>query len=97
MESNQENTKDCLICLSSADTARALGLLEEYCTKLRKPEEQQLKTAIQRVLGIFQSNLFEALLGKSVKHDLNIKQLKFLGRLQKNQRFSISSFFCDLA
>ncbi|KAM9348317.1 disks large homolog 2 isoform 3-T3 [Symphorus nematophorus] len=44
------------------DTARALGLLEEYCTKLRKPEEQQLKTAIQRVMGIFQSNLFEALL-----------------------------------
>ncbi|XP_070838399.1 disks large homolog 2 isoform X16 [Chaetodon trifascialis] len=44
------------------DTARALGLLEEYCTKLRRPEEQQLKTAIQRVMGIFQSNLFEALL-----------------------------------
>ncbi|XP_071317242.1 disks large homolog 2 isoform X7 [Trachinotus anak] len=44
------------------DTARALGLLEEYCTKLRKPEEQQLKTAIQRVMGIFKSNLFEALL-----------------------------------
>nr|XP_046265743.1 disks large homolog 2 isoform X11 [Scatophagus argus] len=44
------------------DTARALGLLEEYCAKLRKPEEQQLKTAIQRVMGIFQSNLFEALL-----------------------------------
>ncbi|XP_074466421.1 disks large homolog 2 isoform X17 [Sebastes fasciatus] len=44
------------------DTARALGLLEEYCTKLRKPEEQQLKTAIMRVMGIFKSNLFEALL-----------------------------------
>ncbi|XP_051257464.1 disks large homolog 2 isoform X40 [Dicentrarchus labrax] len=44
------------------DTARALGLLEEYCTKLRKPEELQLKTAIQRVMGIFKSNLFEALL-----------------------------------
>ncbi|XP_044078323.1 disks large homolog 2 isoform X23 [Siniperca chuatsi] len=44
------------------DTARALGLLEEYCTKLRKPEEQQLKTAIQRVMGIFKSNLFKALL-----------------------------------
>uniref|UniRef100_A0A8D2ZRN8 Disks large-like 2 n=1 Tax=Scophthalmus maximus TaxID=52904 RepID=A0A8D2ZRN8_SCOMX len=43
-------------------TARALGLLDEYCTKLRKPEEQQLKTAIQRVMGIFKSNLFEALL-----------------------------------
>ncbi|XP_038564514.1 disks large homolog 2 isoform X5 [Micropterus salmoides] len=44
------------------DTARALGLLEEYCTKLKKPEEQQLKTAIQRVMGIFKSNLFKALL-----------------------------------
>ncbi|XP_029925088.1 disks large homolog 2 isoform X2 [Myripristis murdjan] len=44
------------------DTARALGLLEEYCLKLRKPEEQQLKTAIQRVMVIFKSNLFEALL-----------------------------------
>ncbi|XP_068457164.1 disks large homolog 2 isoform X1 [Clinocottus analis] len=44
------------------DTARALGLLEEFCTKLRTPEEQQLKTAILRVMGIFKSNLFEALL-----------------------------------
>uniref|UniRef100_A0A3Q1GNS7 L27-1 domain-containing protein n=1 Tax=Acanthochromis polyacanthus TaxID=80966 RepID=A0A3Q1GNS7_9TELE len=43
----------------SADTARALGLLEEYCTKLKKPEEQQLKTAIHRVMGIFKTNLFE--------------------------------------
>lgn len=50
--------------VSSADTARALGLLDDYCTKLRRPEEQQLKTAIQRVMGIFQSNLFEALLGE---------------------------------
>ncbi|XP_032389527.1 disks large homolog 2 isoform X28 [Etheostoma spectabile] len=44
------------------DTVRVLGLLEEYCTKLREPEEQQLKTAILRVMGIFKSNLFEALL-----------------------------------
>uniref|UniRef100_A0AAV2JDQ7 L27 domain-containing protein n=1 Tax=Knipowitschia caucasica TaxID=637954 RepID=A0AAV2JDQ7_KNICA len=44
------------------DALRALGLLEEYCTKLTKPEEEQLKTAIQRVMGIFNSNLFEALL-----------------------------------
>ncbi|CAJ1064498.1 disks large homolog 2 isoform X4 [Xyrichtys novacula] len=48
--------------LRKKDTARALVLLEEYCTKLKKPEEQQLKTAIQRVMGIFKSNLFEALL-----------------------------------
>lgn len=66
---------------SSADTTRALGLLEEYCTKLRKPEEQRLKTAIQRVMGIFKSNLFEALLGKSVKHHQSIKQLVFSVKL----------------
>ncbi|XP_051793047.1 disks large homolog 2 isoform X2 [Acanthochromis polyacanthus] len=48
--------------ISKKDTARALGLLEEYCTKLKKPEEQQLKTAIHRVMGIFKTNLFEALL-----------------------------------
>ncbi|XP_028322081.1 disks large homolog 2 isoform X4 [Gouania willdenowi] len=48
--------------MKKEDTARALGLLEEYCTKLNKPEEQELKTAIHRVMGIFKSNLFEALL-----------------------------------
>lgn len=73
----KKTPKPVLSAPSSADTARALGLLEEYCTKLRKPEEQQLKTAIQRVMGIFKSNLFEALLGKSVKHNQSITQLVF--------------------
>ncbi|XP_063181996.1 disks large homolog 2 isoform X8 [Chroicocephalus ridibundus] len=44
------------------DTDRALVLLEEYCKKLKKPEEQQLKKAIRKVMGIFKSSLFEALL-----------------------------------
>ncbi|XP_060032775.1 disks large homolog 2 isoform X2 [Erinaceus europaeus] len=44
------------------DTDRALSLLEEYCEKLRKPEEQQLKNAVKKVMGIFRSCLFQALL-----------------------------------
>ncbi|XP_028838651.1 disks large homolog 2 isoform X19 [Denticeps clupeoides] len=44
------------------DTTRALGLLEDYCSKLKRPEEQQLKTAIVKVMGIFRSSLFQALL-----------------------------------
>ncbi|XP_045413180.1 disks large homolog 2 isoform X1 [Lemur catta] len=44
------------------DTDRALILLEEYCKKLRKPEEQLLKTAVTKVMGIFKSSLFQALL-----------------------------------
>ncbi|KAJ8267118.1 hypothetical protein GJAV_G00138660 [Gymnothorax javanicus] len=59
------HSKDCQetrMPVRRKDTARALGLLEDYCTKLRKPEEQQLKTAIVRVMGIFKSSLFQALL-----------------------------------
>ncbi|XP_029391152.1 disks large homolog 2 isoform X6 [Mus pahari] len=44
------------------DTDRALSLLEEYCKKLRKPEEQLLKNAVKKVMSIFKSSLFQALL-----------------------------------
>ncbi|XP_058401468.1 disks large homolog 2 isoform X1 [Diceros bicornis minor] len=44
------------------DTDRALSLLEEYCKNLRKPEEQQLNNAVKKVVGIFKSSLFQALL-----------------------------------
>ncbi|XP_050611756.1 disks large homolog 2 isoform X6 [Macaca thibetana thibetana] len=44
------------------DTDRALSLLEEYCKKLRKPEEQLLKNAVKKVMVIFKSSLFQALL-----------------------------------
>ncbi|XP_050796491.1 disks large homolog 2 isoform X2 [Gopherus flavomarginatus] len=44
------------------DTDRALALLEEYCKQLKKPEEQQLKKAIKKVMGIFKSSLFQALI-----------------------------------
>ncbi|NXG59511.1 DLG1 protein, partial [Hemiprocne comata] len=49
------------------DTDRALVLLEEYCKRLKKPEEQQLKKAIRKVMGIFKSSLFQALLGSFTK------------------------------
>ncbi|XP_039214533.1 disks large homolog 2-like isoform X8 [Crotalus tigris] len=44
------------------DTDRAIALLEDYCKTLKKPEEQQLKKAIKKVMGIFKSSLFQALL-----------------------------------
>ncbi|XP_065115168.1 disks large homolog 2 isoform X14 [Paramisgurnus dabryanus] len=47
--------------LRKRDTARAIRLLEDYCSKLKKPEEQPLKTAIIRVMGILKSSLFQAL------------------------------------
>ncbi|XP_078400950.1 disks large homolog 2-like [Cetorhinus maximus] len=44
------------------DTQRALLLLEDYCSKLKKPEERQLQSAVERVISIFKSGLFQALL-----------------------------------
>ncbi|XP_059502566.1 disks large homolog 2 isoform X3 [Stegostoma tigrinum] len=44
------------------DTQRALLLLEDYCSKLKKPEEKQLKSAVERIISIFKSGLFLALL-----------------------------------
>ncbi|XP_056149168.1 discs large homolog 1-like protein isoform X2 [Lampris incognitus] len=44
------------------DAQRALVLLEEYRTKLNHTEDRQLRHSIQRVIDIFQSNLFQALI-----------------------------------
>ncbi|XP_063639389.1 disks large homolog 2 isoform X1 [Pan troglodytes] len=55
--------------VKKTDTDRALSLLEEYCKKLRKPEEQLLKNAVKKVMGIFKSSLFQALLGKNKRKE----------------------------
>ncbi|XP_017666056.1 PREDICTED: disks large homolog 1 isoform X7 [Lepidothrix coronata] len=44
------------------DTQRALRLLEEYRSKLSQAEDRQLRNSIERVISIFQSNLFQALI-----------------------------------
>ncbi|XP_029930476.1 discs large homolog 1-like protein isoform X2 [Myripristis murdjan] len=44
------------------DAQRALLLLEEYRMKLNHTEDRQLRHSIQRVIDIFQSNLFQALI-----------------------------------
>ncbi|KAK9739928.1 L27.1 [Popillia japonica] len=41
---------------------RALELLEDYHSKLIKPQDRQLRLAIERVIRIFKSRLFQALL-----------------------------------
>ena len=48
------------ICIQ--DAHRALQLLEEYCARLTSPSDKQLRIAIERVIYIFKSSLFQALL-----------------------------------
>lgn len=47
-----------------SEAHRALELLEDYHEKLIKPQDKQLRLAIERVIRIFKSRLFQALLGK---------------------------------
>lgn len=44
------------------DAHRALELLEDYHGRLNKPQDKPLKNAIERVIRIFKSRLFQALL-----------------------------------
>lgn len=56
-----------IVILSAFSEAhRALELLEDYHSKLVKPQDRQLRLAIERVIRIFKSRLFQALLGKLV-------------------------------
>ncbi|XP_054001265.1 uncharacterized protein LOC128888435 isoform X2 [Hylaeus anthracinus] len=51
----------------TAEAHRALELLEDYHAKLTRPQDKQLRLAIERVIRIFKSRLFQALLGKKLK------------------------------
>ncbi|XP_031771722.1 uncharacterized protein LOC116414207 [Apis florea] len=44
---------------------RALELLEDYHAKLTRPQDKQLRLAIERVIRIFKSRLFQALLDEN--------------------------------
>ncbi|KAJ6651809.1 hypothetical protein lerEdw1_016470 [Lerista edwardsae] len=43
-------------------TRRALLLLEDYRARLGQVEDRQLRSSLERVIGIFQSSLFQALI-----------------------------------
>ncbi|GBL82922.1 Disks large 1 tumor suppressor protein [Araneus ventricosus] len=51
---------------------RALELLEEYHCKLNKPQDKQLRNAIERVIRIFKSRLFQALLVVNMSQQLQV-------------------------
>nr|BAK23256.1 discs large 1 [Gryllus bimaculatus] len=51
---------------------RALELLEDYHEKLTKPQDKQLRLAIERVIRIFKSRLFQALLDIQEFYELTL-------------------------
>lgn len=52
--------------VSFTEAHRALELLEDYHSRLSDPSDRALRMAIERVIRIFKSRLFQALLGKFI-------------------------------
>jgi len=52
-----------LLCL--IDAYRALELLEDYHSRLTRPQDKQLRGAIEKVIQTFKSRLFQALIGET--------------------------------
>ena len=55
--------------MCKAEAHRALELLEDYYARLDENEEKELKVAIERVIKIFKSRLFQALLDIQVREE----------------------------
>ncbi|XP_066519085.1 disks large homolog 1 isoform X19 [Hoplias malabaricus] len=56
------------------DTQRALQLLEEYKTKLSQTEDLQLRHSLERVISIFQSSLFQALMDIQEFYEVTLQE-----------------------
>ena len=54
--------KQHLISACITEAARAVELLEEYHARLTRPADRQLRDSVQRVITVFRSQLFQALL-----------------------------------
>ena len=46
------------------DAERALHLLKLYKERLSNPQQQQLRQSVDKVIGIFNSELFKSLIGE---------------------------------
>ncbi|XP_074105503.1 disks large 1 tumor suppressor protein-like isoform X10 [Cotesia typhae] len=56
----------------NTEAHRALELLEDYHAKLTRPQDKQLRLAIERVIRIFKSKLFQALLDIQEFYELTL-------------------------
>ncbi|KYQ46444.1 Disks large 1 tumor suppressor protein [Trachymyrmex zeteki] len=67
---------------------RALELLEDYHAKLTRPQDKQLRLAIERVIRIFKSRLFQALLGCPRLRMINSRFLRSFRDENSNTKMS---------
>lgn len=77
---------------------RALELLEDYHSRLSEPQDRALRIAIERVIRIFKSRLFQALLGKFSYGKINfyIIILYYIYKMNKNSRFKDYDYWAKI-
>ncbi len=80
-----------------AEAHRALELLEDYYSRLDDTEEKELKAAIERVIKIFKSRLFQALLDIQEFYELTLmddgktNQAKVTEALEMASRWEVTN------
>lgn len=65
--------------LKKKDALRALRLLEEYRAKLGQTEDVRLRQSIQRVINVFQSDLFLALIDIQESYEVTLLENQTCG------------------
>ncbi len=74
-----------------AEAHRALELLEDYYARLDEAEEKELKAAIERVIKIFKSRLFQALLDIQEFYELTLMDEGKSNEVKANEALEMAS------
>lgn len=67
------------LCSCLADAQRAVAILARYRGILQSPAEQPLRASVEKVVRVFQSELFQALLGKGGWQQPSAQAMTLLG------------------
>ena len=74
-----------------AEAHRALELLEDYYTRLDADDEKQLRAAIERVIRIFKSRLFQALLDIQEFYELTLMDESKSNHIKTSEALQMAS------
>ena len=89
--SNSIRSNSSRMPVCKAEAHRALELLEDYYARLDENEEKELKVAIERVIKIFKSRLFQALLDIQEFYELTLMDDCKTSEIKTNEALEMAS------
>ena len=87
----QETWQNLKMPVCKAEAHRALELLEDYYSRLDDTEEKELKAAIERVIKIFKSRLFQALLDIQEFYELTLMDESKTNAIKASEAIEMAS------